>query len=71
MRAVIQRVKSAKVVVDAEITGEISEGLLVYLGIADGDSQQDIQYIIDKTVGLRIFNDENGKFDPFGERHRW
>jgi len=60
MKAVIQRVSRASVKVDGNITGEISEGLLVLLGIEDADSDEDIQWLSNKIVNLRIFNDENG-----------
>ena len=60
MRAVIQRVSRAGVKVDDEITGEIGEGLLVFLGIEDADTEEDITWLSSKIVNLRIFNDENG-----------
>jgi D-tyrosyl-tRNA(Tyr) deacylase len=60
MKAVIQRVSKANVKVDEKITGEINEGLLVLLGIEDADAEEDIQWLSNKIVNLRIFNDENG-----------
>jgi D-tyrosyl-tRNA(Tyr) deacylase len=63
MRAVIQRVSNANVKVDNEITGEIKQGLLVLLGVEQGDEAQDLKYVFDKTIGLRIFEDENGKMN--------
>lgn len=60
MRAVIQRVSRAGVKVDDKITGEIGEGLLVFLGIEDADTEEDITWLSSKIVNLRIFNDENG-----------
>ena len=63
MRAVLQRVTSAAVVVDAETVGEIDSGLLVLLGVADGDTEEDLKYIFEKTTGLRIFADEQGKMN--------
>jgi D-tyrosyl-tRNA(Tyr) deacylase len=60
MRVVIQRVSKAKVKVDGKITGQIGQGLLVLLGIEDADTQEDIQWLSNKMVNLRIFNDENG-----------
>ena len=63
MRAVVQRVKNAQVVVDGRTTGKISHGLLIYLGIGKEDSQSDITYIRDKCVNLRIFHDENGQMN--------
>lgn len=63
MRAVIQRVKNASVSVDGKITGAIEHGLLVYLGVMENDTASDLDYIIKKTLGLRIFEDENGKMN--------
>lgn len=60
MRAVIQRVSEASVKVDGEATGEIKGGLLVLLGIEDTDNKEDITWLSNKIVNLRIFNDENG-----------
>jgi len=63
MRAVVQRVKSAKVEVDAEITGEIDSGLLVFLGIGKEDDQDDINYLLKKIINLRIFEDKEEKLN--------
>ncbi len=60
MRAVIQRVLEANVKVDNQVTGEIQNGLLVLVGIEDSDDEQDIVWLSNKIVNLRIFNDENG-----------
>ena len=60
MRAVIQRVKEASVKVQGKVTGEISQGLLVLVGIEDADTQEDIEWLSKKIAGLRIFDDENG-----------
>ena len=60
MRAVIQRVTEAGVKVDGKVTGAIKEGLLILVGIEDTDTQEDIEWLTKKIVGLRIFNDENG-----------
>ena len=60
MRAVIQRVTHASCVVDGEITGEIQTGLLVVLGIEDADTNDDLEWLANKLVNLRIFGDENG-----------
>jgi D-tyrosyl-tRNA(Tyr) deacylase len=60
MRGVIQRVSRASVTIDGKIHGQIKNGLLVLLGIEDGDTQQDIEWLSHKIVSLRIFNDENG-----------
>ncbi len=63
MRAVIQRVLSASCEVNGEITGSIGRGLLVFLGIGKNDSESDIEYIADKTVNLRIFEDNEKKMN--------
>lgn len=60
MRAVIQRVTEASVKVDGKITGAIGNGLLILVGIEDADTQEDIDWLVKKIVGMRIFNDENG-----------
>lgn len=60
MRAVIQRVTQASVTVDEKITGEIGPGLLVLVGIEDADGQEDITWLSNKIVNLRIFGDEAG-----------
>lgn len=60
MRAVIQRVSNASVKVDGRITGEIKTGLLVLLGIEDADTDEDIQWLSNKIINLRIFNDDAG-----------
>lgn len=63
MRALIQRVKGARVKVADRITGEIGHGLLLFLGIKTGDTKKDIEYLADKIINLRIFEDENGKMN--------
>ena len=63
MRAVVQRVSSSKVTVDKEITGYINKGLLVLLGVTHEDTSKDVDYIIDKVLNLRIFEDENEKMN--------
>lgn len=63
MRAVVQRVKTAKVEVDSEITGEIDSGLLVFLGIGKEDKQEDADYLLDKIINLRIFEDDDQKLN--------
>jgi len=60
MRAVIQRVTEASVKVDGKITGAIGQGLLILVGVEDADTQDDIEWLAKKIVGMRIFNDENG-----------
>ncbi|MCT8977168.1 D-aminoacyl-tRNA deacylase [Clostridium sp. CX1] len=63
MRVVVQRVKYSKVVVDGELIGEINKGLNVLLGISKEDTLEDLSYIKDKVLNLRIFEDENGKLN--------
>lgn len=63
MRAVIQRVLRAEVEVDANVTGRIGEGLLVYLSVGAGDTRKDAEFMAEKLVGLRIFADEAGKMN--------
>ncbi|MFH1147663.1 MAG: D-aminoacyl-tRNA deacylase [Pseudomonadota bacterium] len=63
MRAVVQRVKEARVEVNGRIVGEIGAGLLVFLGIEKSDTISDVVYLASKVVSLRIFPDESGKFD--------
>jgi D-tyrosyl-tRNA(Tyr) deacylase len=60
MKAVIQRVTQANVIIDRKIHSMIQEGLLVLLGIEDADTHEDIEWLSNKIVNLRIFNDENG-----------
>jgi D-aminoacyl-tRNA deacylase len=63
MRAVVQRVSQAQVRVDDEIVGKIGRGLLVLLGVGHADTDADADYLAGKVVGLRIFEDENGKMN--------
>lgn len=60
MRAVAQRVREARVRVGDRVTGEIGPGLLVFLGVGEGDSEKDCAYIVNKLANLRIFSDEQG-----------
>lgn|SRR5690606_6787317 len=60
MRVVIQRVSEAAVVIDAKVHGEIKKGLLILLGIEDSDNNEDVEWLCNKILNLRIFNDENG-----------
>jgi len=59
LKAVIQRVKSASVSVDDKIIGEIATGFLILLGVEQSDTQDDLNYLVKKTIGLRIFKDDN------------
>ena len=63
MRVILQRVNSANVKVSDAVVGEIQKGLLVLVGIASEDNLEDVNYIVGKTLGLRIFNNQIGKFD--------
>ena len=63
MRAVVQRVASSKVIVDESTIGEINKGLLILLGVTHEDTSKDVDYLLDKIVNLRIFEDENDKMN--------
>jgi D-tyrosyl-tRNA(Tyr) deacylase len=63
MRAIVQRVSRAQVSVGEEIVGKIGRGLLVLLGVAKSDSQADTDYLAGKIIGLRIFDDQDGKMN--------
>ena len=63
MKAVIQRVTSASVCVDGELIGSCGHGLLILLGVAQGDTEEDLERMLQKMVKLRIFEDENGKMN--------
>jgi D-tyrosyl-tRNA(Tyr) deacylase len=63
VKIVLQRVKNASVSVDGEIVSEIGAGLLLLVGVADGDTEEQADWLAEKVAGLRIFNDENGKMN--------
>ena len=63
MRALLHRVSAASVAVDNVITGQIGGGFLVCLGVGKSDTQEDLEYLVDKVINLRVFPDEHGKFD--------
>lgn len=63
MRAVVQRVSQSRVTVDGTVTGEIKRGLMVLLGVAEGDTEKDAEYMVGKISGLRIFMDEDEKMN--------
>jgi D-aminoacyl-tRNA deacylase len=63
MRALIQRVKSGKVSVDNRTVAEIAHGLVILLGIGQGDTEEKARFLVDKIVTLRIFEDNQGKFN--------
>ena len=60
MKVVIQRVCSAQVTIDEKVVGQIEKGVLVLVGFEAADTQEDIDWVVAKTINLRIFNDENG-----------
>ena len=63
MRAVVQRVKKASVSVEGQNIAAIDKGLVVFLGVAEGDSDKDVNYIAEKITNLRIFEDDDGKMN--------
>lgn len=63
MKAVLQRVTSASVEIDGHIVGRIQGGLVVLLGVAKGDDESDVRYLVDKIRSLRLFSDEQGKMN--------
>ncbi|MCC5918189.1 MAG: D-tyrosyl-tRNA(Tyr) deacylase [Cryomorphaceae bacterium] len=63
MRALVQRVKNAKVVIDTKTVGEINAGMLIFLGIESEDSEADVAWLSHKLSGLRIFSDDQGKMN--------
>ncbi len=63
MRIVLQRVKEAKVEIDQQVSGEIRKGLLIFLGIGNDDSEEDIEWLVRKLSNLRIFSDDEGKMN--------
>ena len=63
MRAVVQRVKRASISADGNLINKIDKGLLVFLGVEDGDSEEDLNYLVNKVCGLRIFEDTDEKMN--------
>lgn len=63
MRAVLQRVSQASVTVDGEVIGQIEKGIMVLFGMLDSDNEKTMEYMLDKVVNLRIFEDENDKMN--------
>lgn len=63
MRAVVQRVKKSRVIVEGRLVGEINKGFNVLLGISKEDTKEDLKYIKDKIINLRVFEDENDKMN--------
>ena len=63
MRAVLTRVKSASVTIDNEVVGSIGQGFLILLGVGPEDTEKECRYLAEKALGLRVFEDENGKMN--------
>ena len=63
MRAVLTRVNSASVTIDGEVVGKIGKGFLILLGVGPNDTEKECRYLAEKALGLRIFEDENGKMN--------
>ena len=63
MKALLQRVSRASVSVSGEVVGRIGKGLVVFVGVANGDTEKDVQYLAQKTTNLRLFPDEEDKLD--------
>jgi len=63
MRAVLTRVNSASVTIDGEVVGKIGKGFLILLGVGPEDTEKECRYLAEKALGLRIFEDENGKMN--------
>ena len=63
MKALLQRVAKSSVTVDGKVVGETEQGLVVFLGVADGDGKKDADYLAEKIVNMRIFSDAGGKFN--------
>ena len=63
MRAVLTRVRSASVTIDGRVNGSIGQGFLILLGVGPNDTERECRYLAEKALGLRIFEDENGKMN--------
>jgi len=63
LKALLQRVSRASVSVSGEVVGRIGKGLVVFVGVANGDTEKDVQYLAQKTTNLRLFPDEEDKLD--------
>lgn len=67
MRLLVQRVSEASVKIEGIVNGEISKGLLLFVGIGEDDTQEDIDWLVKKVIGLRIFSDDEGKMNLSSE----
>jgi len=63
MRAVVTRVSSASVTIDGQVVGQIDRGFLILLGVGPNDTEKECRYLAEKALGLRVFEDENGKMN--------
>lgn len=63
MKVLLQRANKASISVNGEVVGEIGQGLVAFVGVAQGDAERDVNYLADKIVNIRIFSDEAGKFN--------
>jgi len=63
VKALLQRVTGASVSVAGKVVGKIGQGLVVFVGVADGDKEKDAQYLVQKMAGLRVFSDDDGRFN--------
>lgn len=63
MRAILTRVKSASVTIDSTVVGKIGQGFLILLGVGPNDTEKECRYLAEKALGLRVFEDENGKMN--------
>jgi D-tyrosyl-tRNA(Tyr) deacylase len=63
VKALLQRVTKASVSIGGEVVGRIGQGLVVFVGVASGDTEKDVQYLVQKTANLRIFSDEESKLN--------
>ena len=63
MRAVLTRVNAASVAIDGQVVGKIGKGFLILLGVGPGDTEKECRYLAEKALGLRVFEDENGKMN--------
>ncbi len=63
MRAVIQRVSKAEVEISGNICGEVKSGFMILLGVAHDDTHEDVEWLVKKTIALRVFNDQQGKMN--------